>query len=118
LPMWDIETTERFNAWYEELGNGDLEAVNACVDLLAEQGPGLRRPFVGHIEMSRHPNMRELIVTAHDIRILFAFDPRRVGLLLMGGSKTDRWEAWYKENVPVADDLLDEHLAVLGRERR
>jgi hypothetical protein len=116
--MWQIETTEIFNGWYAELEDKDLEAVNAAVTLLELHGPGLRRPVAGHVEISRHANMRELIVKAHDIRILFAFDPRRVGLLLLGGSKSDRWEAWYEDHVPVADDLWDEHLADLRKERR
>jgi hypothetical protein len=47
------------------------------------------------------------------IRVLFAFDPRRAALLLLGGSKTGAWDRWYTENVPVADDLYAAHLAAL-----
>jgi hypothetical protein len=62
--------------------------------------------------------MRELVVPLHDIRILFAFDPRRTGLLLLGGSKTDDWEGWYRRMVPIADALYAAHLAALRKERR
>jgi hypothetical protein len=45
--------------------------------------------------------------------VLFAFDPKRTAILLIGGDKRDRWQAFYAEMIPIADDLLDEHLAEL-----
>jgi hypothetical protein len=44
------------------------------------------------------------------LRVLFAFDPDRMALLLVGGDKRNNWEKWYREAIPVADDLFDEHL--------
>lgn len=49
------------------------------------------------------------------MRILFAFDPDRKTILLIGGDKRDQWKRWYTEMIPLADDLFDEHLR---RERR
>ncbi len=43
------------------------------------------------------------------IRVLYAFDPRRVALLLLGGSKKGN-ERWYQAFVPVAEKLYDQHL--------
>jgi len=60
--------------------------------------------------------MKELIPMASNIRVLFAFDPRRNAILLIGGDKTDRWDEWYRMMIPVADDLYDEHLRALGEE--
>ena len=48
--------------------------------------------------------------------MLFAFDPRRMAILLIGGDKTGEWNAWYQRMIPVADDLYDEHLETLKRE--
>ena len=48
-------------------------------------------------------------------RVLYAFDPRRAGILLLGGDKTGN-DRWYEEQVPVADRLYDEHLRQLERE--
>lgn len=48
-------------------------------------------------------------------RILYAFDHRRIGVLLVGGEKT-RDDRWYERNVPLADRLYDAHLATLTRE--
>jgi hypothetical protein len=47
--------------------------------------------------------------------VLYAFDPRRAAILLLGGDKTGD-EGWYDRNVPIADDLYDQHLATLREE--
>ena len=51
-----------------------------------------------------------------NIRVFFAFDPRRRAILLIGGDKTGRWREFYEEMIPVADDLYDEHLNELREE--
>jgi len=60
--------------------------------------------------------MKELRPPATNIRILFAFDPRRIAILLIGGDKTNRWQEWYDENIPIADALYDDYLEELRRE--
>lgn len=114
--MWDIEGIDAFKAWFLALSTPEAAAVIDVVDLLAQSGPALRRPLVGHIRGSRHANMRELVVTHGDLRILFAFDPRRTAILLLGGSKTDRWTEWYEKSVPLADDMFDAYLLELRKE--
>ena len=48
----------------------------------------------------------------------FAFDPRRVAILLIGGDKTGG-DRWYETYVPLADRLYDECLQELDeREKR
>ncbi len=113
---WEVEFTDQFGEWWENLSEEEQEAIAAVVEILQEHGPGLRRPLVGPIETSRHANMKELMPPAGNIRILFAFDPRRRAILLTGGDKSGRWQAWYEEMVPMADDLFDEHLEELRRE--
>ena len=58
--------------------------------------------------------MKELRPTS-TIRILFAFDPKRVAILLIGGDKRGSWNRWYDQMVPVADDLYDEHLTDISK---
>jgi hypothetical protein len=41
--------------------------------------------------------------------VLYAFDPRRVGILLLGGDKTGN-PRWYKEYIPKADEIYRRHL--------
>jgi hypothetical protein len=50
------------------------------------------------------------------IRVLFAFDPRRMAILLIGGDKRFRWNEWHEEMIPIADDLCDVHLRTLREE--
>lgn len=69
--------------------------------------------MVGAIETSRHRNMKELRCSKDgQLRVLFAFDPLRRAILLIGGDKSDgaAWNEWYVTMVPVADDLFDRHL--------
>ncbi|AEV65351.1 Hypothetical protein PSF113_5380 [Pseudomonas ogarae] len=47
--------------------------------------------------------------------MLYAFDPRRCAILLIGGDKTGQ-DRWYQQYVPLAERLYDEHLEVLKRE--
>jgi hypothetical protein len=51
------------------------------------------------------------------LRVLFAFDPRRTALPLIGGDKTGN-PGWYEKFVPVADDLFDRHLRTLEQKSR
>jgi hypothetical protein len=61
--------------------------------------------------------MRELRVQykGEPYRVLYAFDPRRAAVLLIGGRKTGD-DRWYDEYVPMADRLYDEHLDELREE--
>ena len=46
-----------------------------------------------------------------EIRVLFAFDPARSALLLLGGDKAGNWQRWYQENIPIAERLYLEYTA-------
>lgn len=61
--------------------------------------------------------MKELVVqhSGNPYRVLFAFDPRRCAILLIGGDKTGD-DRWYETFVPVADRLYDRHLETLRGE--
>jgi hypothetical protein len=114
--VWDVVYTDEFGDWFRELQEEQQDAVIARVELLEAEGPALGRPTVDTIEGSRHPNMKELRVSKGGaIRILFAFDPRRQAVLLLGGDKSGRWNAWYVEAIPQADDLFDEYLDETGQ---
>lgn len=112
--MWDVEFTDQCEAWWDTLGPEEQQSIDAAVRLLEQRGPGLGRPLVDSIEGSRHANMKEL--RAGTIRVLFAFDPRRSAILLIGGDKRDRWQEFYERMIPLADELFDEHLAALESE--
>ena len=115
--MWEVDYTHEFEDWWQTLTIEQQEAIDDRVMLLAEHGPALRRPVVGEVKSSRHPNMKELRASKGGaLRVLFAFDPRRQAILLIGGDKSGEWESWYKTAIPEADDLYDTHLQELRDE--
>ena len=61
--------------------------------------------------------MRELRVQheGRPYRIVYAFDPRRSAILLLGGDKTGH-DRWYEVHVPKADKLYDTHIETLRKE--
>jgi len=56
-------------------------------------------------------------VDERHLRVLYAFDPRRTALLLLGCDKTGD-PSWYEKFVPMADDLFEQHLKRLERKRQ
>jgi hypothetical protein len=112
---WNVEYTNEFGEWFGGLGDA-REDVIAAVELLEDIGPTLGRPFVDTLKGSRYPNFKELRPQGGNLRIIFAFDPRRSAILLIGGDKTGRWQSWYREVIPVAERLYEEYLEELRRE--
>ncbi len=114
---WEVEFTDQFEQWWDELSEDEQDAVEARVDLLMEHGPGLPYPYSSGVFGSRHGHMRELRVqrSGRPIRVMYAMDPGRTSILLIGGYKTGG-RRFYEEYVPIADRLYDEHLGELRRE--
>jgi len=111
---WIIEFDEDFSAWFHAQEDDLQDEITAALKVLAAFGPALRRPRVGNIGDSKHSQMKELIVQyqGEPWRILFAFDPDRHAILLVGGNKTGD-NRWYKTTIPIADARFDKHLAEL-----
>jgi hypothetical protein len=72
----------------------------------------LGRPYVDTIKGSAFTNMKELRVQydGNPYRILFAFDPQRQAVLLIGGNKRGD-KRWYEKNIPIAERRFAEYLA-------
>ena len=115
--MWEVEYTDEFGEWWESLSEAEQEDVRANVGLLQQLGPRLPYPKSSGINGSRHGHMRELRIQhgGDPYRVLYAFDPRRMAILLIGGNKKGDND-WYIKYVPIADRLYDEHLITLKRE--
>lgn len=106
---WTVLYTERFETWFMGLDGEGTVRVEAAIDYLGEHGPGARRPIVGEIEGARYKNLKELRVGS--LRVLFAFDPERRAVLLVGGDKSQAgWKRWYEDAIQEAVRLFDEHL--------
>lgn len=117
VTKWEVEYTDEFGDWWCRLDEAEQESVDATVRLLESAGPWLGFPFSSKINGSKHAHMRELRIQhhGHPFRILYAFDPRRCAILLIGGDKTGDGR-WYMHYIPVADRLYDEHLETLKQE--
>lgn len=91
--------------------------VDASVRLLELLGPSLKFPYSSGVKSSRHGHMRELRIQfgGRPLRTLYAFDPWRRAILLIGGDKTGN-DRWYAEYVPIADDLYDQYIDELRKE--
>lgn len=114
---WEVEFTDEFYDWWSSLLEEEQDSIAVGVGMLEEAGPTLRYPHSSGVTGSKHSHMRELPVQ-HDgrpYRVLYAFDPRRAAILLIGGDKTGN-DRWYQENVPHADALYDEHIRLLEKE--
>lgn len=113
---WDIEFTDEFAEWFRDLDDAEKVSVTASVDLLEELGPGLGRPHVDTLKGSRVRNMKELRVqhAGKPYRILFAFDPRQTGILLIGGRKGAK--DWYRKTIAIAERLYAKYLIELKKE--
>jgi hypothetical protein len=114
---WEIEFTNEFEGWWNSLTADEQDGVASSVNLLRITGPSLGRPHVDTLKGSRHTHMKELRTQfgGRPLRTLFAFDPRRSAILLMGGDKTGD-NRFYEKMIPLADRLYDEHLEQLRKE--
>ena len=88
--MWEVEYTDEFEAWWETLSIAEQDAVDYSVGLLENEG----RP----------------------LRTFYAFDPRRIAILLIGGDKTGD-DRFYDTMVPVADKIYDVYLKEIQEEK-
>ena len=115
---WQVKEHKEYKQWFEAQQEGLQDEILAIVGVLARVGPSLSRPLADTLKASRYPNMKELRVQyqGQPWRILFAFDPTRKAILLLGGSKTGS-ARWYKENIPIADQRFTEHLEALRQQK-
>jgi hypothetical protein len=108
---WDVLFDDEFATWLNALNEALQDAILAHVVLLRERGPQLGRPYVDTVEGSDFTNMKELRIQfrGDPWRILFAFDPNRAAVLLVGGNKRGD-KRWYKKHMPIADERFRRHL--------
>ncbi|MEV8546955.1 type II toxin-antitoxin system RelE/ParE family toxin [Streptomyces sp. NPDC051572] len=79
---------------------------------MRDAGPTLGRPLVDRLKGSELHHLKELGTGSggrSEIRIIFAFDPTRSALLLLGGDKAGIRERWYRDNVPLAEQLYRDY---------
>lgn len=114
---WEVEYTDEFGLWWNSLNEDEQISVDAVVGMLIEKGALLSFPYSSDVKGSKYGVMRELRIQhkGEPYRILYAFDPRRAAILLIGGNKTGD-SNWYNRMIPIADRLFAAHLRQLKKE--
>ncbi len=115
---WQIEYTDEFESWWEDLSEEEQIDIDSIVGLLEEKGPYLPYPYSSDVKGTKYGEIRELRIQhkGKPYRILYAFDIRRVAILLIGGRKTGG-NRWYEKYVPLAERIYEEHLKSLKEDQ-
>ena len=116
--MVEVIVLKNFADWYEALSDDDAEEVGVAIDLLEQHGVSLGAPRSSDIKGTRYP-LRELRIQSHGrpLRVMYAFDPKRQAVLILGGDKTGD-DRFYQRLIPQAERLWDGYLAELAKEEK
>jgi hypothetical protein len=120
--MWNVDSSEEYDVWFETLDDESKEAVLERVYLLREFGTNLKRPYSDVLHGSKkHKNLKELRnqTLLHILRVAYYFDSERNAFLLTGGDKKGKdQEKFYRDLVAEAVTILEKHERRLEDERR
>lgn len=107
--MVEVIGTDEFEAWYLDLEAQDSRSVTKAVERLELIGLGLGHPYSSAIKGSPFA-LRELRIQSggRPLRVLYAFDPKRQAVLLIGGDKTGD-DRFYERMIPIAERLWEEY---------
>lgn len=99
-------------------------AIIDAVDYVSENGPAARRPVLGEITLLPDyrdvvplfgNHLREIRPLGTDVRILCAFGPDRMLVLLYAGDKEGQWTRWYPRAIREAARLYAQYLEDTGQ---
>jgi hypothetical protein len=111
--LWKILISPEYEAWFLALPERDRMAIAVDLEVLRDQGPQLGRPYVDQIKGSKFSNMKELRtkIGRRVYRSLFAFDPDRQAIVLVGGDKRGKdQQRFYRQLIDQADAIYERHL--------
>lgn len=100
---WTLIYLDYYENWLAEQDEELQDEAFAQLEVLKQFGPTLGRPRVDTLKDSNLANLKELrfFFEGAPIRILFAFDPKKQGVIMLGGDKTGD-KRWYRTNIPIA----------------
>lgn len=113
----DVIVTDEFVAWFEGLSEAEQDRVAFTVGLLEGRSVTLPYPYSSAIKGASFA-LRELRTQAEGdpLRTLYAFDPSRQAVLLIGGNKTGD-AGFYERMIPIAERIWNEYLKETGQEK-
>lgn len=119
--MWNVDSSDEFDAWFLALDEECKAAVLQRVLLLRQYGPNLPRPYADVIHGSKKlKNLKELRnqTQEHLLRVSYYFDSQRNAFLLTGGDKKGKnQDKFYKDLIAVSECIFERHEKELENER-
>jgi hypothetical protein len=112
---------DEFEPEFDALDEAVQDELLAQAGVVEQLGPLAGRPRVDTLNGSSYPNMKELRFDVTDgvWRVAFAFDPRRIAVLLAAGDKSGISERqFYNGLIRKADARFAAHLATLEEQRK
>jgi hypothetical protein len=115
---WLLVYLDEFSTWLEGQEEDLQDEALSHLEMLKNRGPLLSRPYADTLKGSKIANLKELRFSykGAPIRILFAFDPRKQGVIILAGDKTGN-KRWYEKNIPIAEKLYAAHLEKQSKKR-
>jgi hypothetical protein len=114
--MWKVYRTDEFKEWFDNLNVEAKEPILKDILILSNYGPSLSRPYVDTLKGSKLKNLKELRTKFKNnyFRIIFAFDPERDIILLVGGNKSND-KNFYSKIISKAEKLFLKHIDDIQR---
>lgn len=116
IMKWTVKFHPEFEPEFDALPEEVQDEFLAEAVFLELMGPATGRPHVDTLKGSDYANMKELRFEAlnDEWRVAFAFDPRRIAVMLVAGGKTGISEKkFYKGLIAKADERYGRHLEKL-----
>ncbi|MBE9579971.1 MULTISPECIES: type II toxin-antitoxin system RelE/ParE family toxin [Moraxella] len=116
--MYIVETTDEFECWFDEQPLQVQMRLLEAFKLLEQYGHRLARPYADTLYGSKFSNMKELRIQigGDPYRAFYAFDPLRQAIVLCAGNKVGNEKQFYKQMIPLADELYQQHLDKLTKQ--
>ncbi len=118
---WTVAFHPEFEPEFDALPEEVQDEFYAEASFLELMGPATGRPHVDKLQGSDYPNMKELRFEAmnDEWRVAFAFDPKRIAVMLVAGGKTGiSKKRFYKALIDKADERYGRHLKELKAEEK
>jgi hypothetical protein len=109
--MIEIIFTDEFGEWFDMLSENEQGDIFDVVRKLEAKGVALEFPHCSAVQGASEP-LRELRPRQgrSPLRPIYAFDPRRDAVLIIGGNKAGD-PRFYRRLIPVAERVWREYLA-------
>ena len=111
--MWDIDICEELEIELKGFSEEVIRKFFSYINLLETEGPSLSRPYSDTLKGSKYTNLKELRFDADGgvWRFTYAFDPKRKGIVLIGGDKSGvNQKKFYKKLIKQAEERYEKYL--------